>query len=495
MIGRLDDIAFKSLQSLASRKYLLGVVLGWVLVVYLVVSPTPSASPPAAAAPAGPARAPSSTLAAPGLGLAALPTGAPVPTTAPSFGSFPSLSFNPGAPPAQAAALECPYPVPQSQTTPFNPGIFLSFEGPLVEMSGPFAAYDIPTLGAIAPLVPMATPLVYLSEPVMNALTPNLSTAVTDYLTIIDAAGLDSPQEQKYADQFEPYWLQLLGSLTPVEAELASSTAGQCLVLFENELAVMDSELNLSLPNPPLVPPGIPPGSSAAALEAATAAESPGSLAQLTLSWSGGVPPDLSSTVSALAAKGHPVALDLVDVPPAGQHMGGTGFSDFVAEAVHDSAGASAFEVDVPSAEPSAGAPMADLVHGLASADLARSPGQVIGLCVPAAATASGARAFWSAFAGAVQGWQANMVDFVAADLTPAAQSTPAADQAEAAAVARGVEEAFATWGGVPADVPLFGTVAPAGAGPWTVAEVQEQIAGYLGALHGLRVSVLGIGS
>lgn len=497
MIGRLDDWGFKALQSLTTRKYLLGVVLGWVLVVYLVAAPSTGGGPSLAAPGRGATANPAAPLTPPTLGsLSSSVAGPNVAPLTPSFGGFGGIDFgNPGTPPAQTPPLNCPYPIPQSQTSPFDPGEFLSFEGPFIELSGPFAAWDIPTLGAIAPIVPMATPLVYISEPVLNALTPNISTAVTDYVTIIDAAGLNSPQEQQFAQQFEPYWLQFLNSLSPVEAALASSTAGQCLVLFENELAVTDSQLNLSLPNPPLVVPAIPSGSSSAtqAVAAATTADTKSSFAQLVLPWSGGVPTDLGQTVAALRASGHPVELDLVDQAPANQSVGTTGFPDFVAEAVHAAPQASAFEVDVPSAEPAAAAPMADLVHGLASADFARLPGQIIGPGVAPAATGTGAAGFWGAFDRAMQGYQANMVDFVAADLTPVTEATPAADQAEAATAARSLESAFTAMGGVPADVPVFGTVSLAGLGPWSAPVVQQQIAGYLGALDGLRVESLGV--
>lgn len=498
MIGRPHEAVVRSVQSLTTRKYLLGAVLGWVLVVYLVAAPSPSAAPVVPS----PSRVPARQVvtpqpAAPVVSAPAPPIVAPTVTTAPLSGDFPTLSFgSSGTPPPATAPLDCPYPIPQSQTTPFSPGIFLSFEGPFFELSGPFVIYDIPTLGAIAPLVPFLTPLVYISEPVLNALTPNLSTVVTDYTAVIDDLGLDSPQEQQYATEFEPYYLELLDALSPVESELASSTAGQCLELFENELAVMDSQQNISLPDLPLVPPGIPPGSSSAeteAVEAATTADGIGALTQLVLPWSGGVPTDLAAAESALRTNGHPVELELVDDPPAGQAMGGTGFSDFVAEAVHDSPEASAFEVAAPATDPSGTAQTADLVHGLASADMERLPGQVIGVGVPDSAAGTGAGAFWSVFDKAMKGWQADMVDFVAADLTPRSEATPAAADVEAVSVARNLESAFTALGGVPADVPVFGAVSLAGPGPWSTSSVQEQIAAYLGALHGLRVSVLGV--
>jgi hypothetical protein len=484
----------RCVQSVTTRKYLVGTVLAWVLVVYLASSPSlrSAARPPTGPEHlAQPVAVPSTAL--PG---SSAPSPAATPASAPSFGSFGFAPPSFGPPPAPAAApqLSCPYPIPQSQTTPFSPGIFLSFEGPLIELSGPFAAYDLPTLGAIAPLVPLATPLVYISEPVMNEVTPDLSTAVTDYVTIIDAAGLDSPQEQQYAAQFEPYWLELLGSLTPVEQQLASSTAGQCLVLFENELAVMDSQENLQLPPLPFIPSGIPPGSSSsAAVATAATADTASPFAQLTVPWAGGLPPGLPAAAAALRAAGKPVLVELVDQPPAGQAMGGTGFPDFVAQAVHELPAASAFQLDAPATDPGGAAQIADLVHGLASADLTRLPGQLIGVGVPAGAQGAGAGAFWGAFDRAMGGFQPNMVDFVSADLTLQQQATSAADSAEAAASARSLEHAFATSGGVPANVPVFGTVTLDGADPVSTPSVQQQLASYLAALAGLRVRVLGI--
>ena len=494
LVSRMRDGVSRSVQSITSRKYLVGAVLAWVLVVYLASSPSlrsaerPSPGPvhpvPAAAAPG---------FAAPSFSTPNLST---APFSSSGFGPFisPTLSFGPSPAPPSTTPLSCPFPIPQSQTTPFDPGIFLSFEGPFIELAGPFSSYFIPTLGEIAPLVPIATPLVYISEPVMNAVTPDVSTVVTDYVAITDTAGLNSPQEQQYAAQFEPYWLQLLGSLTPVEQQLSSSTAGQCLVLFENELAVMDSQQNLPpLPSLPYIPSGIPPGSSSAAVAQAAAADTRSPFAQLTVPWSGGIPAGLPAAVSTLRSAGKPVLVQLVDQPSTGQAVGGTGFPDFVAEVVHELPAASAFEVDAPAADPSGAAQMADLVHGLASADLTRLPGQLIGVGVPAAAEGAAAPGFWSGFKGAMKGLQANMVDFVAAGLTPQAQGSAAADSAEAAQSARSLESSFTTLGGVPADVPVFGTVSLDSSDPVTVASVQQELASYLAALRGLHVSALGI--
>jgi hypothetical protein len=494
-MARLVQMAVHPVQSLTTRKYLLAAVVGWVLVVYLAAAPSSSPAPPSSVRPAvGPARV-AAPAPAPVTSAAAPFATFSVPTS-PTF-AFPSIDFGapPPAPPA-TAPLDCPYPIPQSQTSPFSAGIFLNFEGPLIDLSGPFAIYDIPTLGAIAPLVPLVTPLVYIAEPVMNALTPNISNAVTDYLTIIDDAGLNSPQEQQYAAEFEPYYLKLLDSLAPAETALASSTAGQCLVLFENELAVMDSQQSITLPNPPIIVPtfsGSSTDGASSAVETAATADSSSSFAQLVLPWFGGLPASLAATEAALQAKGHPVELELVDAPPAGQPMGGTGFADFVAEAVHASPQVSAFQIDAPGTDPAGTAQVADLVHGLAAADMERLPGQLIGVGVPEAATGAGAGSFWSAFDQSMKGWQPNMVDFVAADLTPAAEPSPAAAQAEALSSVRALEAAFTSLGGVPADVPVFGTVSLAGSGPWTEASVQEQIAGYLAALRGQQVRFLGV--
>lgn len=492
MWSTVRDNVTRSVQSVTTRKYLVGVVLAWVLVVYLASSPSlRSAQRPGP----GPLHAPAAGVTALASPSFSLPSASTTAGTSSGFGSFafPPLSFTAPPPPPPTPQLSCPFPIPESQTTPFNPGIFLSFEGPFVELAGPFSSYFIPTLGTIAPLVPIVTPLVYLSEPVMNEVTPDVSSVVTDYVTITDAAGLNSPQEKQYAAQFEPYWLELLGALTPVEQQLASSTPGQCLVLFENELAVMDSQQNLHLPPLPFVAPGIPPGSSSAAVAQAAAADTSSPFARLTVPWSGGIPSTLPGAVTALRAAGKPVLVRLVDAPPPGAAIGGTGFPDFVAQVVHELPAASAFEVDASTGDPSGAGPMADLVHGLASVDLARLPGQLIGVGVPTAAQGSGTAAFWGTFDDAMKGLQRNMVDFVAADLTPQPQPTMAADSAEAAQLARGLESAFTTLGGVPADVPVFGTVTLDEADPATVSSVQEQLVSYLAALRSLRVSMLGI--
>ena len=491
---RVRQLATRSVHSVTSRRYLVGAVLAWVLIVYLAAAPSEIVGPAPRSVPTR--AAPPATVAAPAPSLSIeAPSFAATTPTVPSF-SFTPLSFTPPPPaPPATPPLSCPFPIPQSQTTPFSPGIFLSFEGPLIELSGPFATYDIPTLGAIGPLVPLATPLVYISEPVLNDVTPNLSVLITDYVTIIDDLGLNSPQEQQYADEFEPYYLELLNSLSPVEQDLASSTAGQCLVLFENALAVQDSQENLQLPALPLLPSGVPPSSSStdAAVASATTADTHSPFAQLVLPWSGGVPSGLPTAVNALRAKGEPVELELVDQPPVGQTMGGAGFSDFVAQVVQDAPQASAFQVDAAGTDPSGSTQMADLVHGLAAADYMRQPGQLIGLGVPVSAEGAGAQGFWQAFHTSMEGWQSVMVDFVGADLTPQAQSSAAANDAEAAATAKSLESAWSTLGGVPANVPLFGTVGLAGGLPVTTTSVQQQIASYLAALAGLHVGALGV--
>jgi hypothetical protein len=383
--------------------------------------------------------------------------------------------------------------LPQAQNAPLQPGIFLSFEGPLIEMSGPIAAYDLPTLGEIGPLVPIATPLVSISQPVLNAVTPNLSVIAYDEQQIVNGAGLNSPYEQQYAQQFEPYWLQLIGTFTPFEQTLASSTPGQCLVLFENALAVAVSQQNIQLPPLPLLPAGVPPSStpSTDAVAAATMADTKTPFAQLVLPWSAGVPAELPAALSALASKGDPVKLELVDQPPAGQVMGGTGFADFVAQVVHEAPQASAVQVDAAGTDAAGPAQIADLVHGLAAADLTRRPGQLIGVGLPDAALGAAAAGFWRAFAAAAAGYQTSFVDFVGADLTPSPASTVAADSAEAAATAQALRTAWSAIGGVPANVPLFATVGLAGGGPVTTASVQQQLASYLTALAGLHVVAL----
>ncbi len=494
---RVPELANRSVQSVTTRRYLIGAVLAWVLIVYLaaapsnIVAPVPHPAPVKAVPRAAPA-APTPAFAA-----STTPT-VPTSTTpsVPAF-SFTPLSFPPPPPtPAATPLLSCPYPIPQAQSTPFSPGIFLSFEGPLFDLSGPFVIYDIPTLGAISPLVPFLTPLVDISEPVMNEVTPDLSVLVTDYVAIIDELGLDSPEEQEFAQEFEPYFLELLDELTPVEQDLASSTAGQCLELFENDLAVQDSQENLpSLPTLPLLPSGVPPSTSStdSVVESATTTDTHSPFAELVLPWSGGVPSDLSQAVSTLRSKGDPVELELVDQPPAGQSMGGTGFSDFVAQVVQDAPDASAFQVDAPASDPAGATEIADLVHGLASADVARQPGQLIGVGIPTDAEGSGAQNFWQAFDTAMGGWQKAMVDFVGADLTPQAESSAAADSAEAAATAHALRTAWSTFGGVPSTIPLFGAVSLASGLPVSSSSVQEQIAAYLAALAGQHVAALGI--
>lgn len=487
--GRLGE---RVMEPVTSRKYLVGAVLAWVLIVYLaaapseIVSPAPRSAPARSGPPAALAPAPLPTVAP-----ALAPEAAPAP---PDF-SFAPVAFAPPPPPAPPAPpLSCPFPLPQAQSAPLQPGIFLSFESPLMAISGPFAAYDIPTLGEIGPLVPIATPLVSISQPVLNAVTPNLSVIASDYEQLVTAAGLNSPQEQQYAQQFEPYWLQLIGTFTPLEQTLASSTPGQCLVLFENALAVAASQQNIQLPTLPLLPSGIPPSSSSAtAVASAIAADSRAPFAQLVLPWSAGVPAGLPAALSALASKGDPVELEVVDQPPTGQRVGGTGFADFVAEVVHQAPQASAVQVDAASTDPAGAAQIADLVHGLAAADLTRRPGQLIGMGVSDAAQGAAAAGFWRAFAGAAAGYQSSLVNFVGADLTPSPTPSVAADSAGAAATAQALRAAWSALGGVPASVPLFAAVALADGAPVSTASVRQQIASYLAALAGLHVVALEI--
>ena len=476
-------------EPITTRKYLVGAVLAWVLIVYLAAAPSEIVSPAPRSAPTR--VAPPALAAAPSPNLA--PVFSPETAPAPPDFSFAPISFPPPpAPEPGPPPLSCPFPVPQAQSAPLQPGIFLSFESPLMAISGPFAAYDIPTLGEIGPLVPMLTPLVSISQPVLDAVTPNLSVIASDYEQLLAEAGLNSPQEQQYAQQFEPYWLQLIGTFTPLEQTLASSTPGQCLVLFENALAVAASQQNLQLPPLPLLPAGVPPSSSsAAAVASATTADAHNPLAKLVLPWSAGVPVGLPAALSALASKGDPVELELVDQAPAGHSIGGTGFADFVAQVVHDAPRASALQIDAADTDPAGAAQIADLVHGLAAADLVRQPGQLIGVGVPDAAQGAGAASFWRAFAATAGGYQASFVDFVGADLTPAAAPSVDADSAEAAQTAQALRAAWTALGGVPANVPLFATLGLASGTSVSTASVQQQIVSYLGALAGLHVVAL----
>jgi hypothetical protein len=132
-------------------------------------------------------------------------------------------------------------------------------------------------------------------------------------------------------------------------------------------------------------------------------------------------------------------------------------------------------------------------VHGLASADFTRQPGELIGVGVPGTAEGAGATAFWQAFGAAMEGWQHIVVDFVGADLTPTAAPSVAADAVEAAGMARALRAACRAFGGLPATLPLFASVGLASGVPVTDASVQQQIASYLAALSGLHVVAIGI--
>lgn len=492
MIVRYRDMMTLGWNGLARRRYLLGAVLAWALILSLTSSSVPRALHRARPA-VTPAAAPGAASALAGFPNFSAPATAPF-ASAPPFAPFAAPAFGPPPTPPTVSQLSCPYDIPQAQSAPLSPGAILSFVSPLMDLSGPFAVYDIPTLGAIGPLVPIVTPLVSLSQPVMNEVTPNMTTVITDIVTLEDDAGLDSPQGQQYAQQFEPYWISLLTSLTPTEQALTSTTAAQCLVLFENYAAQEGAAANITLPQLPLLPLGLPgssPGSASVA-QAAMSMSAQHPFTQLVLPSSGGVPAAVVTAARDLSAGRIPVEIDLVDDPAPGQTLGGTAFADFVALAVHALPGVSAFEVDVPGANPAAPAAIGDLVHGLAAADAERQPGQLIGLGVEPGAMGNGAAAFWPAFDTSMKGYQPIMVDFGAADLTSGPSSSLAAQCAQAASAARALEGAWTSLGGVPADVPLFATVGLFGA-PSDVSSVRHQIAAYETALSGLHVGMLGV--
>ncbi|MHB8439026.1 MAG: hypothetical protein ACYDD4_07675 [Acidimicrobiales bacterium] len=498
MIARGRALVEQGIGALSKRKYVMGVVVAWALVMGLTSS---ASNHPAVRHPRTQASAP---LTSPGAGTApfslaapvpAAPSAAPMSFSPPSFGGFTLPSFGAQPPPPATATLTCPYPTPQSQTTPFNPGEFLAFESPFLDLSGPFAAYDIPTLGAIAPLVPFAAPIVSIAEPVMNEVTPNMAQAIYDIVALEHDAKLDNPQFDKYVAAGEPYWLQLVSSLTPYEQKLASSTAGQCTVLFENDLSTVAAEHAITLPEPPLIVPNIAGSSQSANVAAAeTSSSHPSPVQQIELSWAGGMPGDLPVVVHDLAAAKVPVEITLADIAPAGALPGGTGFADFVALTVHALPGASVFEIDGPSASPAAPSSIADLAYGLAAADFTRLPGQLVGMGVPDSALANQAHAFWSAFDGAAEGYQASLVDFVAADLTPVVPRSVAQATAEATAEARLLEQMWSSTGGVPSDVPLFATLDTVGQSP-SEAAAEAQLAAYGAALAPLHVAVFGLRS
>ncbi len=483
-------------RSVTARRYFLGAVLAWVLVVYLATASSTQAPLPRSAAGhgTGPVALGAPPVTEPALELAppdTIPPEPPVlsPIALPAFSS---------PPPPTTQSLSCPYPTPQAPDPGASPGVILSFLSPLFALGGPYASYAVPTLGAIGPLVPVVTPLVVISEPVLNEITPNMSTVITDVATIEQQAGADGPQSQQFAQEFEPYWLTLLNSLVPAEQAVTGSSAGQCLILFENALARQSQQLNISLPPLPLVGAGIPPSGSpvsSAAVATATTSSTAKPMAQLVLPWSGGIPSSLAATLSTLRARGQAVVVELVDTPPAGRAMGTTGFADFVAQAVHGLPGVNAFAVDGASAATTAGPALADLVHGLAAADAARKPGQLIGLGVPPTALGAAAPGFWRAFATAMRGYQSQMVDFVAAPLTTGPSASLAAATAAAASSARALAAAWTADGGLPARLPLFAAVDYAGPLPATPASITRALRAYQAALAGLRVQVLGMRS
>lgn len=486
-----------AVRSVTERRFLLGAVLAWVLVVYLATGTSPTAGVPVIAGgrpPAGGVAQPVAPLAFGAVGAVGV---APVPAP-PEFTPLePGAFASPPSPPA-STALQCPYPIPQKPDPGASPGVILSFISPLLAPGGPFASYALPTLGGIGPLVPVITPLLVVGEPVLNEITPGMSTAITDLVDIETQAGLDGPQSEQYAQEFEPYWVQLLASLQPAETAFTSSTAGQCVILFENALAQASQQFGISLPPLPAIPAGLPPGSgaSSAAVGAGTLAVTHSPVAQFVLPWSDGVPADiaqLNRSLAALSVKGSAAVVELVDSPPPGQSVGTTGFADFVAEVVHDLPAAALFQVDVGSSDPAGAAAVADAVHGLAAAGAARQPGQLVGVGLPATVTGGAGPAFWSAFAPSMRGYQADLVDFVAADLTPQAPASLAAGAAEAGATATALRRQWTSIGGVPSSVPILGTVALAGAAP-SASSVTAAIRAYEKALAGLGVGFLSIG-
>lgn len=474
----------RAVQSLLSRRYLLGAVLAWVLIVYLAAGPAAHApfagytNPPIQPGGAATTSAPVAAAVQVAAGAVAPPppsaTAPPavVGPPAPQLGGFGPPTFPASPPPPNIPQLKCPYPIPQAQTAPISPGVILSFESPLIELSGPYGAWDIPTLGAIAPVIPLVTPVLSISQPVLNEITPNESTIATDIVTLEAKLGLDSPENAKLAQEYEPDWLKFVYTFTPIEQVLASTTAAQCLALFGNALAQDAAQHPLQLPPLPTIPSGVPP-----AIGQAVLSETHAPFTTVVMPWSGGVPANAVSEVAKLARRGLPVLVELRDVPPAGQTTGGTGFADFVARAVNALPGASAFQVDgsAPAAD------VADVAHGLAAADFARRAGQLIGVGVPPAALGRGGPAFWAVLGAALRGFQANLVDFVAAPLG----GTPALS----AATARTLERDWYTYGGVPKAVPLFATV---GAGNATTpAAARALIAGYEAALRPLGLGLL----
>jgi hypothetical protein len=549
---RLNASVGRVLGSLTQRRYLLGVILAWVLVVYLASGPSPvtlasgpstASSGPSAGATSAAVPGTSNTLtspasvatmqaASPAASYSSAPAANPqtaavgVAPTGPSFGTPPVFS-PPGAAP-EVPQMSCPYPLPQAQNPPISSGVILSFLGPITELQGPFASYGLPTLGAIEPLVPMVTPVVSISQPVLNEITPNLSTLITDLVYLEDRLGLNSPEGAALAKQFEPTWLKLLAAVEPAEQALASTTAAQCLTLFGNELAQQAAKLNLTLPPLPLLPPipgagsaggtptgaaadssagaaagtptgaaaGTPTGSAdtvaADAVADAVLSDSPSPFSTVSLAWSGGMPSRVVGFIRSLVSRDTPVILQLIDSPPPGAVVGASrgGFADFVAEAVHDLAGVSAFEVVVPS---SSTASASDAVHGLAAADYARQPGQLIGLVVPSPAIDGSAAGFWQAFANLARGWQPNLVDFVAAPLTASTVPSLAAGVASAVGQASWLEREWSLIGKVPSDVPLFGTVALPPSVASSTAGVRQAIAAYEAALRPLHLGVLGL--
>jgi len=261
-VSEYRKAAVRISQSIATRRYLLGAMLAWVLIVYLVPGPGPSRSSapsPAPAAQSAPPAGPTAPTAGPDTSLLGSDYYTPPPSLPPlgpdlsapvarpaSAVGFTSPSFTAPPPPPATVQLSCPYPIPQAQNAPLSPGVLLSFLTPLGVVAGPFADYDLPILGAIGPVLPIILPIFSVAQPVMNAITPELSVVITDLSLIEDTTGLgNNPQEVKFAAQFKPAFIKFLNSLIPVEQQLASASGTQCLILFENELAQMAAKVNL----------------------------------------------------------------------------------------------------------------------------------------------------------------------------------------------------------------------------------------------------------
>jgi len=520
--------------SVTSRRYLLGTVLAWVLIVYLVggeaavvprapallANPSPASSPPAVTTPvtsgrapatAGPANSPAATA---GLTSAEAPTPpSSVPAGAPGGYSYQPAPLSPPPEVPPSTSVPCPLPVPDAPPPDLSAGAILDALGPLDAVAGPYAAYSLPDFGAAGPLVPFVTPLIAISQPALKYLDPPLAEA-TDYLAdVANAAGWNGPESQSFADQAGPGGVKLLEEFSPIEKEFAATPGASCLLLSEDgaadDLATTDSKLatlpalpTLPIPAPPSLPCLLPgqcgPSStnnsgSSPAVTAAVLGQTPNPVTVVPVSWAQGVSPQLQTAVDALRARNVPVVLDVIDSPPSGARLGTDGFSDFVAETVHSFPTVNAFQIEVPSAAPAGAAQMADLVHGLAAADAARVLGQLIGPGVSVAALGPDAARFWSAFAAAAAGWQPSLVDFVGVALAPTTGESPAGAAGAGATQLLAAERQWSTEGRIPSGVPAFVTVSP-GSAASTPGGVARQLTAYRDALGGLDVGIIGFG-